>query len=94
MFVYAILNCQHLYMRTNAAERGFVLSSASGTIDVLTAEDWRMKRLHIRFEGQLASGAPSSDDIAYIVERMRHCPASVNLLEPPDTQTELRLAGC
>ena len=30
IFVYAVLNCQHMYMRLNCAERGLLLDTAEG----------------------------------------------------------------
>lgn len=89
IFVYAILNCQHLYMRTNADERGLVLASATGSIDVLTDQDWVLQKLHVCFDAQLRSGTPSAGDVDYIVDRMQHCPVSVNLREVADSQTRL-----
>lgn len=89
IFVYAILNCQHLYMRKNAAERGLVLDSAHGSIEVTTNQPWEMQRLHVRFEARVHSGRPSADDVSYIVDRMRHCPVSVNLRSVPHTKTDL-----
>jgi hypothetical protein len=91
IFVYAILNCQHLYMRTNADERGLVLASATGAIDVLTDQDWVLRKLHVRFEAELRSGMPSPGDVDYIVDRMQHCPVSVNLREVADTTTRVEL---
>ena len=89
IFVYAILNCQHLYMRTNAAERGLLLDSADASIDVLADEEWLLRKLHVKFEARLRSGSPSQEDIDFIVERMNHCPVSTNLREVPDTRTVL-----
>lgn len=91
-FVYTILNCQHLYMRVNAAERGLALAAADGTIEVVADDDWRIQRLRVGFAGRLQAGTPADADIAYIVERMRHCPVSVNLREIPDALTTLTLA--
>ena len=85
IFVYGILNCQHLYMRVNAHERGLVLSSAVGSVEVLSDEQWVLQRLQVNFEAQLASGAPSREDVDYIIARMQHCPVSVNLREVADS---------
>jgi hypothetical protein len=89
IFVYAILNCQHLYMRKNAAERGLVLGSAHGSIEVVNNEPWEMQRLHVRFDARLESGRPSADDVSYIVDRMQYCPVSVNLRGVSDSKTAL-----
>jgi hypothetical protein len=89
LFVYTILHCQHLYMRTNAAERGLLLESAKGSISVGASEDWVLERLHVEFEAKLRSGKPTSDDIEYITGRMQQCPVSKNLRAPEDTVTTL-----
>lgn len=91
IFVYAILNCQHQLLRLGAAERGLALEEAEGLVEVETDAAWRMHKLHIRFEGRLRSGRASARDVDGIVERMRHCPVSVNLADVPDTEITLRL---
>lgn len=89
MLLYAILNCQHMYFRLNAAERGLQLRSAKATLEVEANHDWEMQKLHIHMAGQLAAGSPGQDDKAYIIERMTHCPVSVNLKSVPDMQTSV-----
>ena len=91
MFVYTIFNCQHMYMRVNCAERGLVLDSATGTVNVVTDEDWVIQTLHVQFDARLESGTPDADDVDYIMERMEHCPVSGNLNAIPDSLTELHL---
>ena len=91
VFVYAVLTCQHLYFRTNCAERGLMLSSADGAIDVLTSEDWDVTRLHVHFDGTLKSGDAGAGDVDYIVSRMKQCPVSRNMREPPDCRTTVSL---
>jgi len=91
IFVYGILSCQHLYVRTNCAELGLMLESVQGRIHVAAGHDWTIDTLHVEFEGQLRSGSPSEAAIAHIVDRMGHCPSSVNLREIPDTRVVLRL---
>ena len=92
LFVYTIFTCQHRYLRTNCAEKGFHLDTASGSIDLLASQDWVVQKLHIRFDTRLRSGSPTREDVAYIVERMEHCPVSINLKEVPDSRTEIVLA--
>lgn len=92
MLLYAILNCQHMYFRVNAAERGLQLRSANAKMEVETNSDWEMQKLHIHIAGDLVAGTPTADDEAYIVERMAHCPVSVNLAVIPDSQTSVQLA--
>ncbi len=89
IFVYAVLNCQHMYMRTNAAERGLLLASARGAIAVLADSQWAVQKLHVHFEAQLHSGTPADGDVEYIVERMRHCPVSINLKAVSDGRTSV-----
>ena len=92
IFVYAILNCQHLYMRTNAAERGLLLDSAQGSIEVVADRDWVVQKLRVRFEGQLQAGTPAPGDVDYIVDRMQHCPVSINLKDVADSHTAVDFA--
>lgn len=89
IFVYAILNCQHLYLRTNASECGLLLESAAGSIDVLAGDDWNLQRVHVHFEVGLKAGSPSAEEVDYIIERMQHCPVSTNLKEIPDGRTRV-----
>lgn len=91
IFVYAILNCQHLYLRKNAAEHGLMLASGHGSIEIVTNGAWELQRLHLQFDARRASGRASPDDIDYIVERMQHCPVSVNLRHVADSKTVLAL---
>ena len=92
VFVYAIFSCQHLYLRTNCAERGLLLDSAEGAIELVASEDWEVQKLHVNFDISLKSGHPSGDDVSYIIERMKQCPVSRNLKAIPDSETVLRLA--
>jgi len=90
LFVYTMFTCQHMYLRTNAAERGLLLESAVGTIEVDAGEEWMLERLHLNFDARLASGSPSTDDVDYIAGRMQQCPVSKNLKLPDDSRTQLR----
>ena len=89
MLVYTIFTCQHMYMRTNCAEKGLMLDSANGTIDLLADEDWVVQSMHISFVGKLRSGSPDVEAVAYIKERMNECPVSKNLTRIPDIRTEV-----
>lgn len=91
LFVYTVFHCQHTYMRVNCAERGLSLASASGTIEVVASAEWVVQTLHIDFSGHLKSGEPSATDIDDIVDRMRHCPVSMNLKPVADSRTSLTL---
>jgi hypothetical protein len=92
VFVYAILSCQHLYLRTNAAERGLLLESAQGAIELIASEDWEVQKLRIGFDVKLQSGRASGDDVSYIVARMKQCPVSRNLKAIPDSDTAVCFA--
>lgn len=79
LFITGLFSCQHLYMRTNSAERNLILESATGEIKIITDEFWVIKDATINFKASLKSGSPTEDDINYITERMKHCPVSSNL---------------
>ena len=91
LFVYTMFHCQHTYMRLNCAERKLMLKSAGGSIDVVASEAWVVEQLHIDFSGVLKSGSPAEGDIDYIIDRMQHCPVSMNLKPFADSHTRLRL---
>ena len=91
VLLYAIFNCQHMYFRVNAAERGLQLKSAKGTLEVATNEVWEIQKLYIHFDGVLVSGVPSKDDEQYIVQRLSHCPVSVNIKAIPDMKASVHI---
>lgn len=91
LFVYTVFTCQHMYMRTNCAERGLVLESSTGMIELIADDDWKVRKLHVAFKAVLQSGAPGPDDTAYIAGRMEQCPVSRNLVRIPDASVELQL---
>ena len=79
LFINGLFSCQHLYMRTNSAERNLVLESATGEMKIIAGEFWNIKDATVTFQAKLKSGSPTEDDINYITERMKHCPVSSNL---------------
>ena len=79
LLVYGLFSCQHLYMRTNSAERNLPLESATGELKLTAGEFWNITDVAIDFRVKLKSGRPSDDDIDYIIERMGHCPVSSNI---------------
>jgi len=89
LFVYTILSCQHRYLRTNCVEKGLRLASTHGSIDLVAGEDWSVRKMHIRFDLDLGSGAPTREDLDYIIGRMEQCPVSKNLKAIPDRRTEI-----
>ncbi len=92
VFVYALLTCQHLYLRANCAERALRLGSAAGAIHVVTTEDWDLRTVEILFEGKLTAGIASEADVDYIVARMKQCPVSRNTKKIRDSKTSVRLS--
>jgi len=91
LFVYTIFTCQHMYLRTNCAERGLVLESSTGTIELIADDNWNIGTLHVAFRVLLQSGTPGPDDTTYIAGRMEQCPVSRNLVRIPDASVELQL---
>ncbi len=89
LFINGLLSCQHLYMRTNAAERGIALDSAHGEMKIVTDAVWAIKTVDVRFEAKIKSGRLTPEAHAYIVERMHHCPVSTNL--PQNLRPEIRV---
>ena len=81
LFINGLFSCQHLYMRTNSAKRNLLLKSATGELQVMTNEVWRIQSAIVTFNVKLKSGLPTEDDINYIIDRMGHCPVSTNLLD-------------
>jgi len=79
LFINGLFSCQHLYMRTNSAERDIILRTAVGEMTVVAGENWDIQNVSIDFTATLFSGSPTKKDIAYITERMTHCPVSSNL---------------
>jgi len=79
MLTYALFSCQHLYMRTNCAERDVILESASGELKLVADENWHIQTVDVSFNAKIKSGQPSDDDIDYIIDRMGHCPVSSNI---------------
>ena len=92
-FINALFSCQHLYMRTNCAERDIVLESATGELDVITNEDWVIQHAAVRFTGKIHSGEPTRSALDYIIERMHHCPVSSNLPEQLKLDISVDLQG-
>ena len=91
VFTYAIFTCQHMFMRINAAERGVVLASSTGSILVDAEPEWHIERLHVGFEARLKSGSATQEDIAYITGRMQQCPVSKNLVPIADAVADLAI---
>ena len=87
IFMYAILNCQHMYFRNNAAEYGLVLSSSEGLMTVIADEHRSIQSLHVDFKGKLKKGIANDDIVDSIIARMSLCPVSINLKDILDRKT-------
>ena len=79
IFMYAIATCQHMYLRSNAAEYGLVLDSSEGLITVITDEHRSIQTLNVEFKGKLKKGTATKDMVDSITARMGLCPVSINL---------------
>jgi uncharacterized OsmC-like protein len=89
VYVYSIFTCQHMFLRTNAAECNLVFRSSRGEILVEASEDWFLEKVDVKFEVSLASGSASDENIEYITSRMKQCPVSKNLPENIDIRTSV-----
>ncbi len=87
IFMYAILTCQHMYFRSNAAEYGLVLNSCEGLITIIADEHRSIQTLHVDFKGKLKKGIAEADMVDSIVARMELCPVSINLKDILDRKT-------
>jgi uncharacterized OsmC-like protein len=77
-FVCAALMCQHAYLRMHASEMDLVLREARGELWMKTA-DWFVTEITASFQLEIEGEYPSTEDLAFISERMRDCPISRNL---------------
>ena len=87
IFMYAILTCQHMFFRSNAAEYGLVLSSSEGLITIIADEHRSIRSLHVDFKGKLKKGIAKAEMVDSIVARMDLCPVSINLKDILDRKT-------
>lgn len=92
VFTYAILTCQHMFLRSNALEKKLLMKHAEGTITIDASPEWIIEKLAIDFNAELRSGTPGGEDIDYISARMQQCPVSKNLGPIKDAQTTLTFA--
>ncbi len=89
VFCYALLTCQHTYLRLNCAERGLLLDCVQGEMHLSTDEDWLLQRQFLSFSMRLRTGEPEADTVDYLVDRMQQCPVSRNLRPIGDNQVVL-----
>jgi len=93
LLIYGLFTCQHLYMRTNAAERQLVLASTRGELQVEADERWLIQDVLITFHARIRSGTQTEDALNYIRERMTHCPVSTNLPKDIKIKSTVYLEG-
>jgi len=79
IFMYAILTCQHMYFRMNAAKYKLEMTSSEGLITVITDKHRSIQTLDVEFKGKLKKGEATKDKVDSIVARMGLCPVSINL---------------
>ncbi len=79
IFMFAILTCQHMYFRNNAAEYGLVLDSSEGLITIIADEHRSVETLNVEFKGKLKKGKATKEIVDSISARMALCPVSINL---------------
>ena len=92
IFVYAFLICQHTYFHANCGERGLLLETAAVELSLHADNDWKIQRVNVGIDATLRRGNPDKVTIDYIEGRMRQCPVSVNMQEPPQYQIELQFS--
>lgn len=90
IFVYSFLICQHTYFHANCSERGLLLDHSEVELDLRAGEDWKIQQVNVGIDAKLRGGSPNGATIDYIEARMRQCPVSVNIHEPPEYQIELQ----
>lgn len=90
VFVYSFLICQHTYFHANSTERALLLEHASLALSLMADEEWRIQKISVAIDAKSRGGAADPDSINHIEQRMRLCPVSVNLVEPPDYGINLK----
>jgi len=96
MFCLALLTCQHTYLRLNCAEKGILLDHVDGEMHLSAGEDWEIHHLLMSFSASPRSGVaevPDSETIDYIIERLQHCPVSVNMRPIADCSVLFAFVG-
>ena len=90
IFVYSFLICQHTYFHANCSERGLLLEHSGVELGLSADNDWKIQQVNVGIDATLRGGNPEQTVIDYIKARMRQCPVSVNMHEPPEYQIELQ----
>jgi hypothetical protein len=63
LFINALFSCQHLYMRTNSAERNLIPTETLGELYLEANKSWKIKDVVISFNAKLKSGVPTGKGI-------------------------------
>ncbi len=92
IFVYSFLICQHTYFHANCGERGLLLEAVVVELSLHADNDWKIQQVIVVMDATLRGGNPDQATIDYIKGRMRQCPVSVNMQEPPHYQIELQFS--
>ncbi len=92
IFVYSFLICQHTYFHANCSERGLLLDHAELELFLHAGDDWKICEVEVGVSAALRAGGATPDTVDYIKQRMRQCPVSINLQEPPDYRIELQFS--
>ncbi|NCF36231.1 MAG: hypothetical protein GWP56_07560 [Gammaproteobacteria bacterium] len=92
LFVYSFLICQHTYFHANSTERSLLLERASLDLSLTADEGWRIQKVGVAIDSKLRGGTADPAAIDHIKQRMRLCPVSVNLVEPPDYRINLKFS--
>ena len=90
VFVYSFLICQHTYFHANCSERGLLLDHSEVEVDLRAGDDWKIQQVNVGIDATLRGGNPDKATMDYIEGRMRQCPVSVNMQEPPEYQIKLQ----
>ena len=78
VYTYSALTCQHTYFRSNCAEKGLLLNTATAEIAITLADNWKMLGTRVEISAKLKSGTETQEINDYVLGRMRHCPVSIN----------------
>jgi hypothetical protein len=100
LYLISLLLCQHHYLVANAQEKHIPLHQVEADFVVTTSSDWIVSAVDGAFRVRLdPSAAPEerqradAEAIAYLQERMTHCPISRNLPEGVQKRIALQEIG-
>ena len=73
----------------HCTESGLLLERAGVELLLVAGDDWKIGQVCVGIGATLRAGEARRDIVDYIESRMRQCPVSINLQEPPDYRIEL-----